>query len=93
MFSYKEQAVKGVANIPFFSFYFLFLVQSKYGGKSVSPFHVWEFFYHLSRIYGRFGFSYLWFGAFFLLVSCNFLLHWGYGVYLVVRKGLFFTIG
>lgn len=64
MFSYKERAVKGVANIPF-SFLFLFLVQSKYGGKSVSPFHVWEFFIIFLVSMGGLGFHISGLGHFF----------------------------
>lgn len=89
MISYTEQAVNGVPNVLLLFFSFLFLFQVNKGGKSVSTFHVSGNFYHLSRIYGRFGFSYVWFGAFFFS-SRNFLLHWGYGVYLVCTKGGFF---
>lgn len=93
MISYTEQAVNGVPNVLLLFFSFLFLFQVNKGGKSVSTFHVSGNFYHLSRIYGRFGFSYVWFGAFFFssLVISFFI---GDMVFIwFVRKGGFFMKG
>lgn len=69
----KEQVAKGLRKLTIFSLLFLYFsfLSRVNKGKSVSPFHVSGNFYYLSHVYGRFGFSYLWFGAFF---SCDLFL-------------------
>lgn len=87
-----EQAVNGVPDIPFAFLFLSFLFKVNKGVNQFQLFMCLGFFYHLSRIYGRFGFSYVWFGAFFFssLVISFFI---GDLVFIwFVRKGVFFSM-